>query len=133
MRPLNLWLIPLDLACLAVFVLLGLQTHGELAQSSALQRFVINFGSLGAAWVVAGLALGVFRWASPVSLRALLSRTLITWLVAAPLGIVLRALVLGSPIIAVPFFLVTLGLGGAALLVGRLAFVLLAVRRAIPG
>jgi hypothetical protein len=122
------WLLPLDLLCLSIFILLGLQTHDALAQASALERFVLNLGPLAAAWLAAGLALGAFRFASPITLRAVLARTLTAWLVAAPLGIVLRALLLRSSVIVVPFFLITLTLGGALLLLGRAVFVWLAAR-----
>ena len=80
-----------DLVCLAAFVLLGLRNHEELAQAGAFQRFLVNAGPLFVAWTLAALALGALRFAPPVSLRLVLGRTLTTWLVAAPLALVLRA------------------------------------------
>jgi hypothetical protein len=51
---------------------------------------------------------------------------LIAWRVAAPLGVLLRALVLGRDSIPVTFLIVVLGVGGAFVLGWRLAY--LAVR-----
>src|SRR5262245_14132083 len=129
MRPPSpLLLLAGDLACLSAFVLLGLRTHAELAQASALQRFLLNIILLGVAWTAAGLALGAFRLSPPLSLRAALARTLNTWLVAAPLALLLRALLLRSATILVIFFLITLAVGGALLLFWRAVAVWLALR-----
>ncbi len=117
-----------DLACLAFFVYFGLGTHNVLAGGSALQRFLLNAGPLALLWTVVGLALGAFRFAVPVSLRAVWGRTLTTWLVAAPLALLLRAQLLGAATIVVIFALVTLGVGGGLLLLWRTAYAWLALR-----
>jgi hypothetical protein len=111
-----------DLICLSVFVVLGLRTHNELAEASALARFLINVLPLALAWTLAALALGALRWPAPPSLRAVLARTLTAWLVAAPLALLLRALWLRSSVIVVPFMLVTLAVGGGLLLLWRALF-----------
>jgi hypothetical protein len=118
-----------DLLCLSAFVVLGLGTHAELGQASALQRFLINAGPLALTWTTAGLALGAFRLSPPLTMRALLARTLTTWLVAAPLALILRALLLGSATLILIFVLVTLGVGGALLLAWRALFYGLVLRR----
>ena len=118
-----------DLLCLALFVVLGLRSHAELAQAGAFQRFLLNAGPLALAWTAAALAFGLFHLAAPVSRRVLLARTLAAWLIAAPMALVLRALLLGSGAIAVPFLLVTLAVGGSLLLAWR-ATALWLMRRA---
>jgi hypothetical protein len=118
-----------DLLALAFFVVLGLGSHAELAQAGALQRFLLNFGPLALAWTAVGWALGAFRVELPLSVRAVLGRALTTWLVAAPLALLLRAILLGAATIVVIFMIVTLVVGGGLLLLWRAAFVWL-VRRA---
>ena len=119
-----------DTLCLAVFVFLGLGSHAELGSRTAAYRFLVNAGPLIVVWALAAYALGALRWQPPLPLRAVLARTLTAWLVAAPLALVVRALVLGSPTLAVTFVLVTLALGGALLLAWRTAFALIVNRRA---
>ena len=139
-----------DAACLAAFVLVGMRGHDTLAGQNAALRIAINLGPLLLAWTLAALAVGAFRVplarhvtapagaatparaARPGSapLQSLLARTLLAWLVAAPLGLLLRAFVLRSSILAVAFVVVTLALGGALLLGWRTLYYFLARRRA---
>jgi hypothetical protein len=109
-----------DGACLAGLVLLGLQAHEAAAP---LTRLALNAGPLIGTWTVVGLSLRVFHFDAPLSLRAVWGRTLVTWLAAAPLALLTRALLLGSATIVVSFMLVILTLGGAALLLWRTLFV----------
>jgi len=130
MRQLSPWvLFAGDAVCLAAFVVAGLGTHDGLANANAWQRFLLNAGPQLLLWAVAGLALGAFRFAAPVSLRALWARTLTAWLVAAPLALLLRAFLLGAATIVLAFMLVTLSLGGGLLLLWRTAYAYLALRR----
>jgi hypothetical protein len=111
------WLLLLgDAAALLTFVLLGMRNHETLAQANALFRLAANAGPLLLAWLAAASALGAWRFALPLRWRAVWGRTLLAWLTAAPLGLLLRAGLLGSSTVVVAFALVTLGLGGALLL-----------------
>ncbi len=105
-----------DALALLAFVLVGMGTHATLEAANAAIRFAVLAGPLLLAWFGAAIALGAWAVAPPVSWRALWGRTLAAWLIAAPLALLLRALLLGSGTLAVPFVLVTLGLGGALLL-----------------
>jgi hypothetical protein len=130
MRTLSPWvLFAGDAVCLAAFVVAGLGTHDGLVNANALQRFLLNAGPHLLLWTVTGLALGSFRFAAPVSLRAVWARTLTTWLVAAPLALLLRAYLLGAATVVVAFMLVTLSLGGGLLLLWRTVYTYLALRR----
>jgi hypothetical protein len=111
-----------DGLCLAAFVLLGMRQHDTLAASNAALRFVVNFAPLLLAWTGAGLALGAFRLQPQPALSAVWGRTLAAWLIAAPLGLLLRAGLLGSSVLVVAFVLVTLALGGAVLVAWRTVF-----------
>jgi hypothetical protein len=72
-----------DLAALFVFTTVGLLSHGfELA------GYLRDFVPFAVAWLVVGLAVGLYRTGS----RA---RLLLTWIVAVPAAWLVRALVLG--------------------------------------
>lgn len=119
-----------DALCLAGFALAGLRSHAVAAAGRVVWLlFIVDAGSLLLTWSLAGLALGVFHFSLPLRLRVVWGRSLTAWLVAAPLGLVLRALLLASPTVAVPFVLVTLAVGGLALLVWRSLFLGLAYGR----
>lgn len=119
-----------DLAVLAVFVLLGLRTHDTLAGPNALLRFAVLAGPLAAAWTLAAAPLGALSFAPPLRWRTIWGRTLAAWLIAAPLALLARALLLGAATIVVPFLLVTLALGGGLLLAWRSLALWLAYGRA---
>jgi hypothetical protein len=115
--PRSAWLLLLgDTGALLAFVLLGMRTHDTLAQANALTRLAVTAGPLLLAWALAATLLGAWRFRLPLRLRAVWGRSLAAWLAAAPLGLLLRAVLLGSSTLAVAFALVTLGLGGALLL-----------------
>lgn len=118
-----------DCLLLAAFVLLGMQNHATLAGSSALTRFAVFALPLLAAWTLAAAGLGALQFLPPLRWRAIWGRTLAAWLIAAPIALLARALLLGADTIVVAFTLVTLGLGGGLLLVWRSLFLWLAYGR----
>jgi hypothetical protein len=76
-----------DAVALVAFVLVGAAEHGEGLALGALARTGLPL--LGA-WILVASALGTYRrlgWGSLV----------LTWLVAVPLGLVMRSAVLGGP------------------------------------
>lgn len=122
------WLFAGDALCLSLFVLAGLQTHDS---ASPLARFGINAGPLILTWAITAWALGALQLEPPLTYRTVLGRALTAWLVAAPLALIVRALVLRAATIVLIFMLVTLGLGGLSLLVWRAAVVWVMKRRAV--
>ncbi len=76
-----------DLAALVAFVLVGAAEHGEGLALGALVRTGLPL--LGA-WVLVAAALGTYRRLGWVAL-------VLTWLVAVPLGLVVRSAVRGGP------------------------------------
>ncbi len=105
-----------DTLVLVAFVLVGMGNHDTLAQTNAVYRFAVLAGPLLLTWAMAATAQGAWSIAPPLGWREVWGRTLAAWLMAAPLALLLRALLLGSATLIVPFMLVTLGLGGALLL-----------------
>lgn len=76
-----------DGLALAAFVLVGAAEHGEGLALGALVRTALPL--LGA-WVVVASVLGTYRRVGWVSLA-------LTWVVAVPLGLVLRSAIRGGP------------------------------------
>jgi len=121
-----------DAVVLAVFVLLGMGTHATLDGPSALARFAAFVVPLLAAWTLAAAGLGALQFLPPLRWRVIWGRTLAAWLIAAPLALLARALLLGAATVVVAFALVTLALGGGFLLLWRSLYVWLAYGRLQP-
>lgn len=114
--------VALDLVALALFVIAGMRSH---ATDPQIEVFARNAVPLGGAWIVVALAVGTYR---PPSLP----RLLVTWAIAVPAGVALRAWWTGSPSgpdLAV-FGAVALAFTLAFLAGGRLVVSLLAGRLA---
>ncbi len=121
-----------DLIAVYVFVLLGQQEHGTANPTSPFVGALFETGLFALPWVVAGWLLGAFRVETmrPADETrsldyTLLGRSLTTWFVALPLGILLRAFALQRALIPTPFFVAALVFGGAFVLGWRILFVLL--------
>lgn len=104
-----------DLLILLVFVLIGQADHQTLNRSNPLVGALPNFLPLAGAWLVMALVLRAYPRAA-LSLRAFLGRSALAWLLAAPLGLFLRMMLLQRGGIPLPFLLVTLSIGGLLLL-----------------
>jgi hypothetical protein len=122
-----------DSAVLLAFVLLGLRTHETLSVPNASTRLAVTVGPLLLTWLLSAAALGAWRFPLPLRLRVVWGRSLAAWLVAAPLGLLLRALLSGSATLVVVFVLVTLSLGGTLLLAWRSLALWLAYGRRSQG
>lgn len=120
-----------DLLGLAGFLLIGMADHETLTRAGGVARLVINAGPLLGGWAIAALALGAWDWPPRHGARQWWARTVLAWLVVAPLALLTRALLLHAATIVVIFFLVTLSLGGSVLLAWRALFWLVARRRLV--
>ncbi len=118
-----------DAAVLLTFVVVGMQTHSTLEQGDALTRFAVLAGPLLLAWAMAAPALRAWPLDPPHRWRTAWGRTLAAWLIAAPLALLTRALLTGSPTLSVPFLVVALGVGGLMLLAWRSLYLYLWVAR----
>ena len=85
--------------------------------------------ALGLPWTAAAWALGALRPPAGAGWRPWLGRVAAAWLIAAPLGLLVRALVRGQAAIPVPFMLVILGLGLLFILGWRGIYYWLRMRR----
>ena len=114
-----------DLIALLLFVYIGQRDHGLVDAESPLQGLLGASWAFALAWVIAAALLRALPDAATLSGRALLANGLNAWLVAAPLGVLLRAYFLGRAVIPTSFLAATLAFGGLFVLGWRLLFVLL--------
>ena len=76
-----------DAFALIAFVLVGIRSHHE---GGAATLFLRNAVPLLVAWFVAAAVVGTYR-------RPSMRTLLITWVLAVPVGLIARSLVIGSP------------------------------------
>ncbi len=116
-----------DVIALLLFVFAGQRDHELVDPNQPVVGVILAALPFLPAWIVAGAWLGAFRFelddhkGRPY---AFLGRALNAWLVAAPIGIVLRALILGRAVIPTPFVIAATGFGGLFLLAWRVVFAL---------
>ncbi len=116
-----------DLVMLLLFVYIGQRDHELIDAESPLLGLLLPTLFFAVPWIITGLLLGIYQYDQTVSAWPFMARSLNTWLVAAPLGLLLRAYVLGRAVIPTTFITAALGFGGLMVLGWRLAYVL--VRR----
>jgi DUF3054 family protein len=112
-----------DLLVLLFFVLAGQREHELVNPDNPLLGLLLTTSEFGLTWLLVGWRLGAFPQDSSLNSRVLLANSLNTWLVSAPLAVLLRAFVIGRAVIPTAFLAVTLGLGGALVLGWRLIYV----------
>lgn len=117
-----------DLVVLLVFVLIGQADHQTLNRSNPLVGALPNFLPLVGAWLLLALLLRAYP-RTVISLKGFLGRSVLAWLLAAPLGLFLRMLLLQRGGIPLPFLLVTLSIGGLMLLSWRTLYWLGVLRK----
>ena len=117
-----------DLVVLLLFVFIGQRDH-SVDDPQPVLRLIVTTAYFALPWTIAALLLGGDR-SEPAPLRRHIGLALNGWLIAAPLGALLRSFANGSGVILSPFLVVTLLVGATLLLVWRLAYALLLKRRA---
>ncbi len=128
-RTASLLLVLGDLVALAAFVLVGQADHSTLNTANPLLGALPNVVALATPWLIVAWLLRAFpRGAIAPTLAGFLGRSALAWVIAAPIGLVIRMVYLGRGGIPVPFLLVTLAAGGLFLLGWRLVFWLLVLR-----
>ncbi|MBK7218641.1 MAG: DUF3054 domain-containing protein [Candidatus Promineofilum sp.] len=105
------WLLAGDWLVLLLFVLIGQRDHA-ISGPGALPSLLNTAFSLGLPWTAAAFVLGAYRLRPDPGWRQWLGRALNAWLVAAPLGLLLRALLRNQDAIPVTFILVAMSVGG---------------------
>ena len=117
-----------DLLAFLAFSALGRRSHGEAAGLDAVLQIIETAAPFAIGWLLVAPFLGVFSSEIVTRPRPILARTSLAWLIALPIGLVLRAIVrqTGIPLsFAITTFLVLLALLGG----WRGAFAWLAARR----
>jgi hypothetical protein len=123
-----------DLLALILFVLVGQTNHGTVDKGSPFLGALQTSWEFALLWLLIGWALDAFPHFEDWTARILLGRALLTWLVAAPLALLLRSLVLSRLNIPTLFLAATLGFGVLFLWTWRLLIVLIqrTIRRRQP-
>ncbi len=96
-----------DALALLVFAAIGRANHGEASGLAAIAQVAETAAPFALAWFAAAALLGGFDASKTATVRSMLGRTALAWLIAWPIGLGLRALIRQS---AVPlsFAIVTL-------------------------
>ncbi len=118
-----------DLVTLVVFALIGRRTHDEAVGLAAVGEVLTTAAPFVLAWAPVAVLLGAVRASNTASVAPMVMRTLLAWVCALPVAILIRALILGRPSPLV-FYAVAAGTGLLMLLCWRLVFVLAQRRRA---
>ncbi len=111
-----------DWLTLTIFVLWGQIEHGLLSNTDFLPRLLTTTAVMIFPWTVIGWLWGAYQLEEGLGWRLFLGRALTTWLISAPLMLVLRAFLRGQAVIMVIFVLIALGLGGVMMLGWRLVY-----------
>jgi hypothetical protein len=111
-----------DLAAITLFVFLGQLDHDTVDPNNPVWGlFRASFAFL-LTWVIVAFIVRAYPTAAEMTVRNLLLRGLNAWLIAAPIGLLLRAFFLTRGGIPSIFMLLTLVVGGGFVLIWRLAF-----------
>lgn len=113
-----------DIVALLLFVLLGQTSHDSVVAGNPLGGVFLTGMPFVIAWLMTAFLIGAYR-SDIFSPRVMFTRALTAWFIALPIGIVLRALVLGRPDIPTSFMLVAFAFGGLFVIGWRMIFVFL--------
>jgi hypothetical protein len=116
-----------DTLALLIFAAVGRASHAEAAGLGALLQTAETAAPFVAGWFVVAPLAGAFRPEVASRPGPMLARTALAWLLAWPLSLGLRALLLQRPI-PIPFALVTLAAVFVMIGLWRLVFALLSAR-----
>jgi hypothetical protein len=110
-----------DLAIFLMFALVGRETHAS-SDPNLVVNALPTLLPLVLIWVLVSVPMGVYRSNVYRLVPLTLIRTLAAWIVAGPIALYARALLLARTAIPVPFIIVTIGLNGALLLAWHIFF-----------
>jgi len=121
-----------DLVALALFAILGRNTHNEAVGFEAARAVAGTAAPFLIGWLVASPLLGALRRTATSTSALMFRATLTTWVVAFPLAMLLRGLALGrtSPL---SFYIVACSFPLLLLLAWRLSFAFVDARRGLRG
>lgn len=111
-----------DLIAILLFVFIGQQDHATTDINNPLLGLLRAAFPFLIMWLIVAPIVGAYPSAENITLRRLLLRGLNAWLIAAPLGLLLRAFLFERGGIPAIFMLLTLLVAGAFILIWRLLF-----------
>jgi hypothetical protein len=117
-----------DALALVIFAAIGRASHGEDAGLRALAQVAETAAPFIIGWFAVAPPIGAYRADVAGALSPMLARTALTWLIAWPIGLGLRA-VIRQTTIPLSFALVTFITVLAIMALWRGAFALIAARR----
>ena len=110
-----------DLVTLTIFAAVGRSSHSMAVSEGPLLDVLNTAAPFMLAWLLSGIAVGLYSGKALFPLGRVLLRTLVTGLIAGPLAVALRAIWLGRPINWI-FVLVATGTSTLMMLVWRVAW-----------
>jgi len=105
-----------DLAIFVMFALVGRETHAG-SDPNLIVNALPTLLPFVLIWVLVSVPMGVHRPNVYRFVPLTIIRTLAAWIVAGPIALYARALLLARTAIPLPFVIVTMGLNGVLLLV----------------
>ncbi len=110
-----------DLAIFVMFALVGRETHAS-SDPNLIVNALPTLMPFVLIWLLVSVPMGVYRPNVYRLTPLTIIRTLAAWIVAGPIALYVRALLLARTAIPVPFVIVTMGLNGVLLIVWHVFF-----------
>jgi hypothetical protein len=110
-----------DLAIFVMFALVGRETHAS-SDPNLIVNALPTLMPFVLIWILVSVPMGVYRPKVYRFVPLTIIRTLAAWIVAGPIALYVRALLLARTAIPVPFVIVTMGLNGVLLLAWHIFF-----------
>jgi hypothetical protein len=114
-----------DLVALILFVYIGQRDHELLNHENPFLGILATTIEFALPWLIAAILLNAYPRTNRMSVRTVLGNAMVSWLVAAPLGLLLRAYILNRAIIPTSFFAATLFFGGLFIFIWRLVYIVI--------
>lgn len=121
-----------DIIVLALFLLIGEIQHAMFVAYNPIIRTLMQAAMVAPPVILLSWLLGVYAHPPMNSWRDIalfLLRSAVAWVLAVPLGLVIRAWGLQSPTIVIPFVNAAFGFGGLMLLIWRGAYAVIALAK----
>ncbi|MBI5565697.1 MAG: DUF3054 domain-containing protein [Chloroflexi bacterium] len=110
-----------DLAVFVMFALVGRETHAS-SDPNLIVNALPTLMPFVLIWLLVSVPMGVYRPNVYRVTPLTIIRTLAAWIVAGPIALYVRALLLARTAIPVPFIIVTMSLNGVLLLAWHVFF-----------
>lgn len=116
------WLLALgDWLALLIFCVIG-ETNHNMLSVEGLPSLFNTFFSLVVPWTIVAILMGGYHPEKAAGFWSWMGRSLSIWLIAAPLGLVIRALWRGQGVVVLVFMIVALSVGGLFILAWRAVY-----------